>query len=78
MARGVLTYIYWQAPVSLAGALEEYIKDPNFEQNRLEYKANKQVAATGGSTSVGSASGSVSSKHVSFSETKKPERGECC
>ncbi|KAF8586364.1 ANTH-domain-containing protein [Ramaria rubella] len=29
------------APVSLAGALEEYLKDPNFEKNRVEYKANK-------------------------------------
>ncbi|KAJ8495817.1 hypothetical protein ONZ45_g12685 [Pleurotus djamor] len=29
------------APVSLAGALQEYLDDPNFEQNRLEYKANK-------------------------------------
>ncbi|CCM00755.1 uncharacterized protein FIBRA_02795 [Fibroporia radiculosa] len=32
------------APVSLAGALEEYLKDPNFEQNRIEYKANKDAA----------------------------------
>ncbi|GJJ11113.1 hypothetical protein Clacol_005344 [Clathrus columnatus] len=32
------------APVSLAGSLEEYLKDPNFEQNRLEYKANKAAA----------------------------------
>ncbi|KZT65781.1 ANTH-domain-containing protein [Daedalea quercina L-15889] len=32
------------APVSLAGALEEYLRDPNFEQNRIEYKANKQAA----------------------------------
>lgn len=30
-----------QAPVSLAGALQEYLNDPNFEQNRIEYKANK-------------------------------------
>ncbi|KAF9054466.1 ANTH domain-containing protein [Panaeolus papilionaceus] len=35
------------APVSLAGALQEYLDDPNFEQNRLEYKANK-AAAEGG------------------------------
>ena len=33
-----------QAPVSLVGALEEYLRDPNFEQNRLEYKANKAAA----------------------------------
>ncbi|KAI9456896.1 ANTH domain-containing protein [Russula earlei] len=32
------------APVSLAGALEEYLNDPNFEQNRIEYKANKDAA----------------------------------
>ncbi|EPT01060.1 hypothetical protein FOMPIDRAFT_1036411 [Fomitopsis schrenkii] len=32
------------APVSLAGALEEYLRDPNFEQNRIEYKANKEAA----------------------------------
>lgn len=76
---GVLTYIYRQAPVSLAGALEEYIKDPNFEQNRLEYKANKQAAGKDGSASMGSTSGSVSSKsNASPSETKKPEKGACC
>lgn len=33
-----------QAPVSLAGALEEYLKDPNFEQNRIEYRTNKEAA----------------------------------
>ncbi|EJU03522.1 ANTH-domain-containing protein, partial [Dacryopinax primogenitus] len=32
------------APVSLAGALEEYLNDPNFEQNRLEYKLNKDIS----------------------------------
>ncbi|GJE90285.1 ANTH-domain-containing protein [Phanerochaete sordida] len=32
------------APVSLAGALEEYLNDPNFEQNRIEYKTNKEIA----------------------------------
>ncbi|TFK39925.1 ANTH domain-containing protein [Crucibulum laeve] len=32
------------APVSLAGALQEYLEDPNFEQNRIEYKANKDAA----------------------------------
>ncbi|KAI0272318.1 ANTH domain-containing protein [Gloeopeniophorella convolvens] len=35
------------APVSLVGALEEYINDPNFEQNRIEYKANKDAADKG-------------------------------
>jgi hypothetical protein len=28
--------------VSLAGALQEYLDDPNFEQNRIEYKTNKE------------------------------------
>lgn len=26
------------------GALEEYLKDPNFEQNRIEYRDNKALA----------------------------------
>ncbi|KAG6869222.1 hypothetical protein C0993_009085 [Termitomyces sp. T159_Od127] len=29
------------APVSLAGSLQEYLEDPAFEQNRIEYKAKK-------------------------------------
>jgi hypothetical protein len=28
----------------LASALQEYIDDPNFEQNRVEYKTNKEAA----------------------------------
>lgn len=32
------------APISLAGALKEYLDDPNFEKNRIEYKENKRVA----------------------------------
>lgn len=35
------------APISLVGALEEYLNDPNFEQNRIEYKANKDSADKG-------------------------------
>ncbi|CEL61744.1 ENTH domain-containing protein C19F8,03c OS=Schizosaccharomyces pombe (strain 972 / ATCC 24843) GN=SPBC19F8.03c PE=1 SV=1 [Rhizoctonia solani AG-1 IB] len=38
------------APVSLAKTLEEYIKDPNFEDNRLEYR-NSRIIADGGSVS---------------------------
>jgi hypothetical protein len=30
--------------VSLAGALQEYLEDPNFEQNRIEYKTTKNVS----------------------------------
>lgn len=33
-----------QAPVSLVAALQEYLDDPNFEENRSEYKQNKDVA----------------------------------
>ncbi|KAF5355356.1 hypothetical protein D9758_006098 [Tetrapyrgos nigripes] len=36
------------APVSLAGALEEYLSDVNFEQNRIEYKTNKDNAERNG------------------------------
>lgn len=36
-----------QAPVSLVKSLEEYLKDPHFEQNRIEYKANKDAAERG-------------------------------
>ncbi|TEB36727.1 ANTH-domain-containing protein [Coprinellus micaceus] len=32
------------APVSLAGALQEYLDDPNFEDNRLEYRENKKAS----------------------------------
>lgn len=32
------------APVSLAGSLEEYLNDPNFETNRAEYKESKRIA----------------------------------
>ncbi|GLB41870.1 putative ANTH domain containing protein [Lyophyllum shimeji] len=31
------------APVSLAGALQEYLDDPAFEQNRIEYKTSKEA-----------------------------------
>jgi hypothetical protein len=51
-----------QAPVSLAGALEEYIEDPSFEQNRIEYRTNKEAADRG------------SKKSTSTSKAKKPER----
>lgn len=38
-----LGYAFRQAPVSLVKALQEYLDDPNFEQNRTEYKENKGV-----------------------------------
>ena len=33
-----------KAPLSLAKALDEYLHDSNFEQNRIEYKTNKALA----------------------------------
>ncbi|EIM19757.1 ANTH-domain-containing protein [Wallemia mellicola CBS 633.66] len=39
------------APLSLYGALKEYLEDPNFEQNRIEYKHNKSVIDGGSSDS---------------------------
>jgi hypothetical protein len=39
--------VYHKAPVSLAGALQEYLDDPNFEQNRIEYKQNKEATKRG-------------------------------
>ncbi|KAJ7022079.1 ANTH-domain-containing protein [Mycena alexandri] len=36
------------APVSLAGALQEYLDDPMFEQNRIEYRTNKEAVKRGG------------------------------
>ena len=29
--------------MSLVSSLEEYLNDPHFEQNRIEYKANKET-----------------------------------
>lgn len=35
------------APTGLATALQEYLQDPNFENNRLEYKESKRIADGG-------------------------------
>jgi len=35
------------APLSLANSLEEYVRDPNFERNREEYKEVKRIADGG-------------------------------
>ncbi|OJA21543.1 hypothetical protein AZE42_03235 [Rhizopogon vesiculosus] len=44
------------APVSLAGALQEYLNDPNFEQNRIEYRTNKESADKNGRNRTGAPS----------------------
>lgn len=41
--------------MSLAGALEEYLKDPHFEQTRLELMASKAAAEDNQSASLKSA-----------------------
>lgn len=67
--------------MSLVSALEEYLKDPNFEQNRVEYRASKLIAdkSSGGDVGVASSSssagGTKTGQKVSFAETKKPEKG---
>ncbi|KIJ59229.1 hypothetical protein HYDPIDRAFT_177897 [Hydnomerulius pinastri MD-312] len=43
------------APVSLASSLQEYLNDPNFEQNRIEYKTNKAAADRNARTGTSSA-----------------------
>ncbi|PCH44102.1 ANTH-domain-containing protein [Wolfiporia cocos MD-104 SS10] len=60
------------APVSLAGALEEYLKDPNFEQNRIEYKANKEAAERSERLGI-SAPPKQASKPADNPAEKKPE-----
>ncbi|KAI6107289.1 ANTH-domain-containing protein [Pisolithus croceorrhizus] len=47
------------APVSLASSLEEYLNDPNFEQNRIEYKASKEATARNGKPPNGTSSSSA-------------------
>ncbi|KAF9244681.1 ANTH domain-containing protein [Melanogaster broomeanus] len=68
------------APVSLASSLQEYLNDPNFEQNRIEYKANKEAAdrAVKGRTGTSSsapppkASSSQTTPTTSTSSTSAP------
>jgi tRNA threonylcarbamoyladenosine modification (KEOPS) complex Cgi121 subunit len=40
------------APLSLAGALKDYLDEPNFEQNRIEYRVAKESADKAGSAPV--------------------------
>ncbi|PWZ02124.1 ANTH-domain-containing protein [Testicularia cyperi] len=71
------------APVSLAGALEEYLNDPNFEQNRKEYRENKRIAdgapapskpSTVASSTNAGVPKSESKKSITIQEPEKPER----
>ncbi|GAA5913280.1 hypothetical protein JCM5296_007343 [Sporobolomyces johnsonii] len=64
------------APVSLAGSLEEYLNDPNFEKNRQEYKENKRIAdgasSKSTSTPASSAPAATSAPSTSASTTPAP------
>lgn len=59
-----------QAPVSLVNSLEEYLNDPNFEDNRLEYKSNKAAAdgkpVTRQKTTPATSSSSSGMSHYSY------------
>ncbi|EAU90322.2 ENTH domain-containing protein [Coprinopsis cinerea okayama7 len=57
------------APVSLAGALQEYLDDPNFEQNRLEYRANKKASDE---ASKRPKDGKSKTTSVTFKESTEP------
>ncbi|KAH6916038.1 ENTH domain-containing protein [Coprinopsis sp. MPI-PUGE-AT-0042] len=55
------------APVSLAGALQEYLDDPNFEDNRLEYKSNKKASDKASKRPAGKEGKQTAS--ITFSDT---------
>ncbi|PSR80211.1 hypothetical protein PHLCEN_2v6793 [Hermanssonia centrifuga] len=61
------------APVSLAGSLEEYLNDPNFEQNRIEYKTNKEAADRNVRNGVKSAPISKAAEKVTESKSTPAE-----
>ncbi|KAI5118683.1 hypothetical protein M0805_003620 [Coniferiporia weirii] len=75
------------APVSLVAALEEYLKDSNFEQNRIEYKTTKSLAdenakegikasVNGSGKGKSSSAGKLSPKPgASSSTTESPSKG---
>lgn len=52
--------------MSLVDSLQEYLNDPHFEQNRIEYKANKEAA--GKPTKNGGKSRGVTKKLAEPSE----------
>ncbi|KAG2141245.1 ANTH domain-containing protein [Suillus clintonianus] len=69
------------APVLLAGALQEYLNDPNFEQNRIEYRTNKEAAdrsgrsRSGAPSSAPKASSSQAIPSTSTASTSAPLNG---
>ncbi|KAJ3019294.1 hypothetical protein HKX48_002239 [Thoreauomyces humboldtii] len=59
-ALGLDVPVFKHAPVSLAGALEDYLKAPDFETQRLAYKS-KKAAKSGAAVEPSTSSGGTSS-----------------
>jgi len=60
------------APTSLVKALEEYLNDPNFEQNRLEYKKSLGVVESGPSARTPSPNREISAPPASTDDHSAP------
>nr|GAT53584.1 predicted protein [Mycena chlorophos] len=63
------------APVSLAGALQEYLDDPAFEQNRIEYKTNKEAVKRNKAAAKAGADAPPVPTLPSSASTSKPTNG---
>ncbi|KAH9849926.1 ANTH domain-containing protein [Lenzites betulinus] len=66
------------APVSLASSLEEYLSDPNFEQNRIEYKTQKEAAERNAKLGIKSSpkpAGSAPAATAEASSSSQPDSG---
>ena len=61
-----------QAPVSLAGSLEEYLRDPNFENNRAEYAESKRIADGRPAAAPSKSPAPAASSSADKSTTPKP------
>ncbi|GAA5897805.1 uncharacterized protein JCM6883_000824 [Sporobolomyces salmoneus] len=64
------------APVSLAGSLEEYLNDPNFEKNRQEYRENKRVVDGGQPSSTSTSKPTTTPSSSSTSATPSTSKDQ--
>lgn len=64
------------APTGLATALQEYLDDPNFEQNRLEYKESKRIADGGAPSKPSTTTTSSAPSKPADSGTSAPPKDE--
>ena len=55
--------------MSLAGALQEYLDDPNFEQSQIEYRANKEATERGNGKKTNGTNPSCKSVMKFFTKT---------